>query len=304
MDSRELRYILTLAEYKNMTRAAEALFISQSALSHYVKNVEDALGVRLFDRSTSLLCLTPAGQCYIESAQRILLEESKLVKELRDITHHMHGTLKIGMAIDRISYMLPRLAPRFTELYPSIELQASSGSGQKLLEALRKGDTDFVFLSDGMDYAQHGLESELLYTEEMVLAIRKELLPEGVDRVIPPEMLKTLPFYLMAQGHSSRAFCDTYFRRMHIHPQVAMELYSNISCYRMASTGKGAAIIPYMITRLVKPDENVKVLSLGNTPAVWDIRILYRKGAYIGQPESDLIRISKEEFVSEKLYHE
>ena len=63
MDVRELKYLLTLAECRNMTRAAEALYISQSALSHYVKNVEKTLGTRLFDRSTTPLSLTPAGRC-------------------------------------------------------------------------------------------------------------------------------------------------------------------------------------------------------------------------------------------------
>ena len=308
MDFRELKYIMTLAEYKNMTRAAEVLFISQSALSHYVKGVEESLGVKLFDRSTSPMSLTGAGQCYLESAQRILMEEERLQKEIRDITHHMSGTLKIGMALDRISYMLPRVLPRFTELYPGIQLRALSGSGQTLLDKLYKGEIDMVYLSDGLELAQQGLENEVLYSEEMIMAARRgaitdQMLEEGSTRVIRRSALSKLPLFLMKQGHGSRAFCDAFFRRAHIKPNICMEFSSNISCYRMAATGMGAAIIPYMTTRLTIPEDDVALYSLGEPPITWNIRILYRKGAYIGQPERDLIRISKEVFANEKLYH-
>ena len=308
MDIRELQYILTLAEYKNMTRAAEALYISQSALSHYVKNLETALGAPLFDRSTSPLSLTYAGQCYIESAQRILMEEEKLQKEIRDISHHMSGTLKIGLANDRLSYMLPRVLPTFSRAYPGIEVRVITDSGQNLIAALRQGEADLIFLSDGMDYAQQGLESDILYFEELVLAVKRgilspKMLREGNGHVIDPHALEEIPLFMMSQGHGSRAFCDAYFRRFHIKPTIYMELPSNISCYRMAATGMGGAIIPYMTTHLTVPEEPAELFSLDDPPVTWNIRIFYRKGTYIGQPERDLIQIAKDFFAQESLSH-
>ena len=85
MDFRQLQYLTTVAKYRNVTKAADALYISQSALSHYIKNIEDELGVLIFDRSTTPISLTEAGRCYMESAQRILGENERLMKELRDI---------------------------------------------------------------------------------------------------------------------------------------------------------------------------------------------------------------------------
>ena len=103
MEFRKLNYLLTLAECRNMTRAAEKLYISQSALSHYLKNVEEELGTPLFDRSTSPLTLTYAGKCFMESAKKILMENDRLEKELRDITLHMTGKLRVGTSRDRAS---------------------------------------------------------------------------------------------------------------------------------------------------------------------------------------------------------
>ena len=146
MEFRQLRYLLTLAETRNMTRAAEKLYISQSALSHYLKCVEDELGVQLFDRSTNPMSLTQAGRCYMDSARAILLENEQLQKELRDITEHMSGKLVLGSSRDRASYMMPRFLPEFARRYPGIELEVFTASGQKLFEALREGRVDMVLL--------------------------------------------------------------------------------------------------------------------------------------------------------------
>jgi transposase InsO family protein len=87
MDFRQLQYLTAVAEHRNVTKAAESLYISQSALSHYIRKTEEELGVQLFDRSTTPISLTYAGQCYIQSAQRILLENQRLMKELGLICH-------------------------------------------------------------------------------------------------------------------------------------------------------------------------------------------------------------------------
>ena len=83
MDFRQLQYLTAVAEYRNVTKAAESLYISQSALSHYIRKAEEELGVQLFDRSTTPISLTYAGTCYIRSAQRILLENERLNTVLR-----------------------------------------------------------------------------------------------------------------------------------------------------------------------------------------------------------------------------
>lgn len=109
MDFRQLQYITTVAEYRNITKAADALFISQSALSHYIQKAEQELGIVLFDRSTTPISLTLAGQHYVETARRILLENEQLMKVFRDITHHMTGKLRIGTSRDRASYTIPQI---------------------------------------------------------------------------------------------------------------------------------------------------------------------------------------------------
>jgi DNA-binding transcriptional LysR family regulator len=305
MEFRELQYLLTLAETRNMTRAAEQLYISQSALSHYLKCVEEELGVRLFDRSTNPMSLTQAGRCYIDSARKIVLENEKLKKELRDITQHMSGKLTLGSSRDRASYMMPRILPKFAERYPGIELEVFTASGQKLFEALREGRVDMVLLPAAGQEDMKGLSSELIYSEELVLAARKGVVPQA-DRIdgrnaIHSEALDNAPFFLLHQEHAMRSFCNRYFRHEKIHPDIRMEFSSNISCYRMAATGMGYAIIPYLTTRMTDPGDPVELFSLGREPQTWEVHIFTRKGAYLGKPEQELIQIAKYSFDHEIL---
>ena len=306
MDFRQLKYLTAVAEYQSITKAADALFISQPAMSHYIKKAEEEFGIQLFDRTTNPISLTYAGEKYMESARRILLENDRLMKEFRDITHHMTGVLKVGTSRDRASYMLPRLIPPFKELYPGITLDLTTGSGQKLMEGLRNGKLDLVLLPSSEKDNLQGIESQMIYAEVLLLAAARGYFSQdaclpGHPSAISPKRLNGQPFFLLSQDHVARSFCDLFFRKQRIRPEIKMELASNITCYRMASTGTGLAIIPYLTTRLALCDQPVDLFSLGDPPQTWNVLVMYRKDSYLGQPERDFIQLAKDVFSRESL---
>ena len=303
MDFRQLKYLSVVAKYQNVTRAAESLYISQSALSHYIKNAEEELGVKLFDRTTNPITLTDAGRCYMDSAQRILLENERLEKELRDITNHMSGTLSIGTSVDRCSYMMPKLLPAFTELYPGIRVNVVTGGGARLRDMLRKGDIDMLLLPDLPDDDKQDLISEVLYSEEVVLAAAAGYIPKDVrwkgHHILQVKDIAAYPLYLQEQGHVHRSYCDMVFRRARIRPKILQEFSSNITCYRMAAAGSGVTIIPYTTTQLASAGQKVELFSLGEPPLLWDVHLYYRKNAYLGLPEKQMIALARDIFSRE-----
>lgn len=300
MDFRQLQYLTAVAEHRNVTKAAESLYISQSALSHYIRKTEEELGVQLFDRSTTPISLTYAGTCYIESARRILLENQRLMKELREITEDMTGVLRIGISRDRASYTMPRLVRDFQAKYPGIQVDIFTESAQQLREALKTGRIDLLFLpGDGRD-TDPAIAYQKIYTEELVLCVGKGMLPsEGY--LADPKVLDQKPFYLLKQEHAIRSFCDGFFRKNRIRPEIRNELSSSVTCFRMAAAGIGFAIVPYMVTQLAFPGMEVELLSLGKEPITWDINMYYRKDAYLGQPEQEMIRLAQKLFSHELL---
>ena len=173
-----------------------------------------------------------------------------------------------------------------------------------LAEQLKAGRIDLALLPDFPRAADPAIKSELLYYEEMVLAAREGALPEkallGPGKVNPAG-LRGLPFYLLFPEHISRSFCDGFFKKHRINPRIVTEFSSSISCYRMAATGMGLAIIPFFVTRLANADGPVALYSFGQTPILREINVYYRKDSYIGLPERELIESCKAVFDHEQL---
>ena len=90
MDIKYLTYIIAIAEERNMTKAAEKLFVSQSSLSYYLSKLEQDVGTPLFLRAKNELLLTPAGQLYVEAAQNVVEIKKQLYKNISDLNHKAH----------------------------------------------------------------------------------------------------------------------------------------------------------------------------------------------------------------------
>ena len=298
---RELTYMLKIAEIRNITKTAKVLHIAQPTLSTFVHDVEEGLGVKIFDRSTNPLSLTFAGEKYIESAKKILLEYENLKKEIRDINNHMTGRLRIGTSRDRASFMLPKMLPLFCEKYPGIDVEIFTDSGQKLHEALRDGRLDLVILPDtwqGM-WKDFDFESRSIYSEELVFIARAGMIPykfyktgENGIRIIKTNAMKQMKFFLLFKEHAMRTFCDQYFKTHRIKPEIRMQFSSNITCYRMAAAGMGVTIVPFLTTQMSDAGDKTEIFSLDEKPVTWEVKAFYRKGAYIGEPELELIKIA------------
>lgn len=107
MELKEARYILAIAKHKSIGKAAESLFISQPSLSRYIKDLENRLGVQLFQRINNRLILTHAGEKYVETAKKITEMYTDLEKDLSGINEELSGRLRVGCAVLRMSYNMP-----------------------------------------------------------------------------------------------------------------------------------------------------------------------------------------------------
>ncbi len=306
MDFRQLQYVAKVAQCQNITKAAKELFISQSALSHYLQNVEKEMGIQLFDRSTSPLSLTYAGSRFMEYAQKMLLQNKELKKEFSDITHNVKGIIKIGIPPERAAYMLPRLIPAFSAKYPSISLDTYTGTGKFLLANLKAGIIDLIFISAVDKDWLKDFQCQELYKEELVVCAKKgivttqQLLQNNIH-ALNLQALNETRLYVESREHILRMFCEDFFKKKHLHPTEKIELPSNIACCRMASTGLGLAIVPYLTTRLTQCEHSIELFSLGRIPVIWTLNALYRKNSYLSQPEQFLLTLIKEKFNHELL---
>jgi DNA-binding transcriptional LysR family regulator len=148
MELRQLKYFITVAETLHFGRAAEALHLSQPALSKQIQALEDSLGVQLFERTKHWVRLTIAGQKFLETAHRILQEIEQGIQATRQIAEGEMGKLKIGFTEATLFSLAPGLIRTYQKRYPQVELTITSGGTEAHVEALRTHQIDvgFVYL--------------------------------------------------------------------------------------------------------------------------------------------------------------
>lgn len=174
MELRHLRYFVVAAAEENFNRAASRLNIAQPALSRQIRDLEDDLGVALFDRSIHRVKLSPVGRVFLDDAQRILRDVEKARERARRAARGQSGLIRVGF--NRISgrqMMLPISLRAYRTAHPDVEVELSPLFAQKQIDALRKGQLDAGFFcfrpQDDPDfgYVDFG-------REEIVLALPRD----------------------------------------------------------------------------------------------------------------------------------
>ena len=307
MDFRQFQYICAIAEHKSITKAAAALYMSQPSLSHFVSKTERELGITLFNRSTSPISLTFAGERYVENAKQILKISEDMNKQFRDISRGMTGRLRIGMSNERAAYMLPLILPAYLKEFPGMDVRHVMAGGEELLDAIFKGKIDFMILLNQVP--ENGLKCSYIYEEELILIapkgfINERHLIEGHKNAVNLAKLADEEFILMQKDHAIRKCIDAIFRSYEISPLIHTETRSNIFCLRMAAAGLGLAIVPRMTTELAKASDDYDAFYIGIPPATWEVVAAYRSDAYIGVAEQAFLDIARKVFSEKKAYEE
>lgn len=258
MDFREMLYITTVADCRSITAAARKLYISQPSLSHIVSKVEQDVGVKLFDRGTSPLTITYAGEKYVETARKILLMSDNLRKELIDAGLGEKGRINFGMPTERAGYMLPAVIPEFKKQYPGIELQVMEAKSDELLQAILRDDISFYVIPRSQGELPVGLKAESIYREQLLLVAEESMLTEDMfldessvlnmtegkrkNRCVNLSKMANLPFVMLKKGHAIRKKTDLVLRQYGIDPKIMIELSSCISAVQLAAAGLGVAM--------------------------------------------------------------
>src|ERR1700720_2504407 len=139
MELRHLRYFVAVAEEQNITRAALRLHVSQPPLSRQIRNLEDELGIALFDRDANTVRLTEAGRAFLTEARIILRRAEDAVEMARDVAGGKRGEIHVGYAPSLTVELLPRALRYFRESNPGVRVELHDLSTQGMLRGLTHG---------------------------------------------------------------------------------------------------------------------------------------------------------------------
>ena len=239
MDLKQVEYIIKIAEENNITRAAEKLFITQSALNQQLLKLEKELGTPLFHRSRTNWRLTEAGEVYIQGARELLRIKKNTYDRIQDISDAQKGTLAVGLTPGRGIAMFGAVYPRFHHQFPEITVEPIEKSTRELQEMISDGQVDIAFLTLTQENRCRNTYLTL-YDEEILLAI-----PEGhpLSRFAAPpgepyavmelERLRYEPFVLMDKNSTMRSLVNRIFQDHGFEPNLLFETKNNTTITTM-----------------------------------------------------------------------
>ena len=174
MELQQLRYVLSVAETRNFTRAAEQCFVVQSALSHQIKSLEQELGFRLFARTSRRVELTAAGAAFLPSARTCLEAADRAAADAAAAVGEVRGTLSVGVIPTVTAVDVPAALGRFNRAHPAVRITLRGGSSDEFIDAILGETMDVAVLGLPESTPPERVATHVLGRERLVAAVSAE----------------------------------------------------------------------------------------------------------------------------------
>lgn len=285
MNDRQLKYILAIAEERNITAAAQKLYISQPSLSYLLSHVEEELGIKLFDRRVTPLALTDAGESYVKAAKKILSIQRDLQNQIDDIRQLRKGHLTIGCSPQLSPILFPALLPAFIRNNPEIQLTLVEENLPILEDLLNSGDLDAAFTISPM--SSKVIEHIPLFNEELLVLTPSSFAPKSVETdeyhnspILDLSCIEEYPFVLLKPRHRLRQLIDRIFTDHDVKPNIIFETNNWETCFSMVTEGMAFTILPYSpLQKILWANDAIKQYSIKGEYHR-QLSVYYRKNTY------------------------
>lgn len=299
MTTRDMAYIVSIAEEQSITRAAAKLYMAQPALSQCVQKVEKELGVSLFIRQPNGVKPTVEGKCFLEFAKKTLAEQRTMEKKLADLQDTDHGEIQLGFTGMQATYVLPYFLPQFKEKYPAIDIILTEASSEDVEEKLVKGEVEVGIVHPPL------LRDELEYFElnhdEMVIVPRSnsryhKMIYYRDDDPMPYldiEFLRKEPIIVTQSWQRSRMICEQIFDKMGFKPPIKQISRNLTTLDALAQVDYGTVLLPSkQVSDALRRRGIFKIDPAYSVPYTFNIAVL--KNAYLSSPAQKLVEFLKE----------
>lgn len=299
MDTKQLEYILKIAEENNITRAAGKLYITQSALNQQLLKLEKELGTPLFHRSRTNWHLTEAGEIYVRNARKMLQIKRDTYQMIQDLTEGRYGHLSVGFTAGRGASMFTSAYSAFHQQYPNITIVPREGVVRDLQRLISQGELDIGFLTL-TDKDRTGDFYETIYTEELFLAVpsihpaANTLPPDGeAYATLDIRALQHEPFVLMDKRSTMRTMVDQIFSEAGFEPHILFETGNNNTILSMLRTNLCCGILAYYYVKNIP--QGITCFHLPTRPT-WQFAASYKKGRYLSSAAKGFIDLMKRQW--------
>jgi DNA-binding transcriptional LysR family regulator len=242
MELWQLRTLVATAETLNFTKASEALNLTQSAVSHQIKALEEELGTPLFIRASRGVKLTDAGRLAYEHAKRIVADAEDMVLAVAHREKALVGTVRVAAATQALVYLFAPLFEEFMDSHPSVELVfRTTTSTEQTVTGILDGSIDVGFAS--LAVYSPGLAFSRVFEDELVLVVGKTH-ALAKKRTVTIDDIRNDRWILFERGASIRRATDAFFKEAGMVPEKALESNDTYFIKLMIERGLGIALMP------------------------------------------------------------
>src|SRR5262249_26797190 len=238
MELRHLRYFVAVAESGSVSKAAERVRISQPALSRQIHDLEDELGIALFEPSGRRLRLTGAGEDLLTHGRRVLNEAEAFRERAHVLYRGDAGVLHVGAPPQSLQHLFPVLLNRFRQALPAVDVRLTEGHSTLLLDLIRQGALHLAFTTYQPEF-RHG--SRPVGVMPLLAVGNSEQWGQGDTIEVPA--LEDTPLLLLQRGFGIRDLFDAACRVAHIRPNIFLESSAPATLISLARAGCGVAIL-------------------------------------------------------------
>lgn len=242
MDFRQLKYFVRIVELGSLTRAAEALRISQPALGLQVRNLEIELRTQLLERRSRGIVPTSAGVLLAERAKRILGEVDDAKRAIHEHAGNASGEVTIGITPSTNAALAARLIQRSADEHPAIQLRIIEGLTAALIEMVRAGRADFAVVYY-LEAPPPGFIAEPIAREELMFIESGQT--DGRPSAIAFQEVCQFPLVVPGQPHGLRVAIDRHAAERGLTLNVQFEMQSIAVILELVQQGLGCGILPY-----------------------------------------------------------
>lgn len=276
MNLKTLSHFLALAETLHFGRASEESNISISALSRNIRQLEDELGVRLFNRDNRTVELTTEGQKFLQYARDTASQWNLIRHELTDNSGQLSGEISIYCSVTASYSFLYDLLNRFRPVHPGIEIKLHTGDPDRAISRILDGNEE-VTIAARPDLVHRGLAFKPITQSPLVFIAPLEPQP-NLPTTSPqtPAEWNRVPMILSEAG-VSRSRVDEWFRDQSITPNIYAQVAGNEAIVSMVSLGFGMGVVPKIVLDNSPLVERIKVLEVQPALEPFDIGLFTLK---------------------------
>ncbi len=302
MADRRLQVFHAVAKHLSFTKAAEALFMTQPAVTFQIRQLEEHFNTRLFDRAHGRIALTPAGTLALEYAERILGMSAELDTRLKEISGHFAGPLLIGASTTIAEFLLPQILGEFKSRYPAVVPRLFVANSEAVQDRVAERTLDLGFIEG--DSHLPSLVTDVCCDDELEVVCAPSH-PLAKMKSATPKSLTEHAYISREPGSGTREVIDHYLQKSGVSPdsmQVVMELGSPEALKGLVATGLGFAIMSR--ATVAKETQLRQLVQIPLSPRISrHLSVVYAKERFHSRLVSGFVQFAKERLVAAQDAH-